>query len=85
MSEKLNQIELKEDAILRVSLSMLFGGLGLLIGFIFWLSNLSTSTDANAAEIAETQASVIQIVDSLNRIDKKLTAIQTLLERKISE
>ena len=85
MSQKLNQIELKEDAILRVSFSLLLSGLGALIGLVFWLSNLSSTTEANAAEIQETQDNVSQIVESLNRIDKKLSAIQALLERKISD
>jgi Mg2+ and Co2+ transporter CorA len=85
MSQKLNQIELKEDAILRVSFSLLLSGLAALIGLVFWLSNLSSSTEANATEIHETQDNVAQIVESLNRIDKKLSAIQALLERKISD
>lgn len=85
MKGRLEGIEVKEDALLRISYGVLFLVLPAIAGFIVWLTNLNFSVQANASEISRIEDTMDRIGQSLSKIEQKLANIEGLLKQKNPE
>jgi len=75
------ELEVAENKFIKVSYGAMVVAIVATFGFGVWMTHMEDKTTANAIGISEVSSNFIQLRDILIKIDKRLSRIETLLER----
>ena len=75
-------IKIREEELIRISWGALGSFLAVVIGFVFWLSSIHSTTLANTKTLEERGTVLERLNETLTSIDNRLSNIEGYLKAK---